>query len=49
MNFRRYGGDVHGPPDIFGLLFKKLEKVHEHDLYINQILHHFGLKTIFLG
>ena len=33
--------DVHGPPYIFCLLFKKPEKVQEHDLYLNQILHQF--------
>ena len=26
---------------------KKMEKVQEHDLYLNQILHHFNLKKIF--
>ena len=36
--------NIHGPPYIFCLLFKKTEKVLEHDLYLNQILHHFGLK-----
>ena len=41
--------DVHGPPYIFCLLFKKTEKVQEHDLYLNQILHHFDLKHFFLG
>ena len=38
--------EVHGPPYIFCLLFKKTEKVQEHDLYLNQILHHFYLKKI---
>ena len=34
MNFGGYGGgDVHIPPNIFCLLFKKTEKVQEHDLY----------------
>ena len=41
--------DVHGPPYIFCLLLKKSEKVQEHDLYLNQILHHFDLKFFFLG
>ena len=41
--------DIHGPPHIFGLLFKKMEKVQEHDLYLNQILHHFDLHNFFLG
>ena len=27
----------------FLLLFKKVKKVEEHDLYLNQILHHFDL------
>ena len=33
----------------FCLLFKKTEKVQEHDLYLNQILHHFDLKIKFVG
>ena len=33
------GMDVHCPLYIFYLLFKKTEKVQEHDLYLNQILH----------
>ena len=37
------GGGIHGPPYIFCLLFKNIEKVQEHDLYSNQILHHFDL------
>ena len=41
----RGGEGVHGTPDIFCLLFKKNEKVH--DLYENQILHHFYLKNFF--
>ena len=32
---------IHIPPYIFCLLLKKLEKVQEHDLYLNQIVHHF--------
>ena len=45
MNFGGYGGDVHGPPYIYCLLLKKnTEKVQEHDLYLNQILHHYDLK-----
>ena len=48
MNFRLYREDVHGPPYIFCLLFKKMEKVQEHDLYLNQILHHFDLKMFSL-
>ena len=39
--------DVHGPPYIFSLLFKKTEKVQEHDQCLNQILHHFGLNFFF--
>ena len=31
------------PPYIFCLLFKQMEKVQEHDLYSNQIQHHFDL------
>ena len=38
-------GDVHIPPYIFFLLFKKTEKVQDHDLYLNQILHHFDLNN----
>ena len=44
MNFGGYGGDEHGPSYIFCLLFKKMKKVQEHDLYLNQILHYFDLK-----
>ena len=43
------GGGLHGPPYIFSLLFIKSEKVKEHDLYLNQILHHFDLQKNFLG
>ena len=32
----------------FFLLFKKIEKVQEHDPYLNQILHHLDLKSFFL-
>ena len=39
--FRGLRVDIHFPPYIFCLLFKKTEKVQEHDLYLNQILHHF--------
>ena len=31
--FWGYGGDAHIPPYIFCLLFKKTEKVQEHDLH----------------
>ena len=41
--FRGGRGDVHGPQYIFYLLLKKTEKVQKHDLYLNQILHHFDL------
>ena len=34
------GGDVHIPPYIFCLLFKKIDKVQQHDLYLNKILHY---------
>ena len=43
------GGDVHIPQYIFCLLFKKMKKVQEHNQYKNQILHHFDLKSFFLG
>ena len=33
INFRRVKGGVHGSPSIFGLLFIKLEKIKEHNLY----------------
>ena len=46
MNFGGVRGDLHGPPYIFCLLFQKTEKVLEHDLYLNQILHHFDFKKI---
>ena len=49
MNFRWVWGGLHGPPNIFCLLFKKTEKIQEHDLYLNQILHHFYLIIFFLG
>ena len=49
INFDGYGGDVHGPPCIFYLLFKKTEKWQDHDLYLDQILHQFDLKIFFLG
>ena len=42
--FRGYGGDVHGPPYIFCSLLKKKKK--KHDLYLNQIPHHFDSKKI---
>ena len=38
------GGGLHHPPYIFCLLFIKTEEVQEHDLYLNQILHHFDLQ-----
>ena len=47
--FRGVWGDVHILPYIFSLLFKKTEEVKEHDLYLNQILHHFNFKKFFLG
>ena len=31
------------------IIQKKAEKVQEHDLYLNQILHHFYFKICFLG
>ena len=34
----------HGPPYIFLLFFIKMEKVQEHDLYLNLVLHHFDLQ-----
>ena len=37
-------GDVHITPYIFCLLFTNMEKVEEHDLYLNQIIHYFYLK-----
>ena len=46
MSFGGYIGDVYGPPYIFCLLFKKKEKAQEHDLYLNQILHHFEKRKI---
>ena len=49
MNFTRYRRDIHGPLYIFCLLLKKIEKVQEHDLYINKIQHHFDLKKFILG
>ena len=49
ITFWGYRRDEHVPPYIFCLLFKKTENVQEHDLYLNQILHHFNLKSFFLG
>ena len=39
---------VRGPPYIFCLLLKKTKKAQKHDLYLNQILHHFYLNHFFL-
>ena len=36
--------DKHIPQYIFCLLFKKTEKMQEHDLYLNKNLHHFDFK-----
>ena len=47
MNFGGVHGGIHGPPSIFCLLFQKIEKVQEHDLYLNQILHHSDLIFFF--
>ena len=41
MNFGRYRGGCIWSTVHFFLLLKKMEKVQEHDLYLNQILHHF--------
>ena len=44
--FRRVWGGMYmvRPPYIYCLLLKKnTEKVQEHDLYLNQILHHYDL------
>ena len=42
MNFGGYGGgDVISTVHFF--LFKKIEKIQEYDIYLNQILHHFDL------
>ena len=48
MNFGEYGEDVRIPPYIFCLLFKKKEKVQDHDQYSNQIRHHFDVNFFFL-
>ena len=34
---------------FFVYYFKKIEKVQDHDLCLNQILHHFDFKKIFIG
>ena len=47
MNFGGYRGYIYIPPNIF-FYHSKNEKVQEHDLYLNQILHHFDLKGFFL-
>ena len=38
------GGELHGAPYIFCLLFIKTENEQEHGLYKNQIRHHFDLR-----
>ena len=38
IDIYEFWGYVHIPPYIFCLLLKKIEKVQEHDLYLNQIL-----------
>ena len=44
------GGGGHTYSTIhFCLLFTNKERIQEHDLYSNQILHHFDLKLFFLG
>ena len=43
------GGGKQIPAYIFSLLLKKTEKLQEHDLYLNQILHHFDLTKKFVG
>ena len=43
------GGGVTGYTLYFCLLFIKTEKVQEHDLYLNQIIHQFDFKNVFLG
>ena len=43
--FRGGGTDIFHHT-FFCLLFKKIEKVQGHDLYLNQILHHFDLKKL---
>ena len=40
-------GDLHFLPFIFCLLFQKMEKLQEHDLYLNQILDHFDLNSFY--
>ena len=42
-------GGTYIVPHTFFVHLKKREKVHEYDLYLNQILYHFDLKIFFLG
>ena len=52
INIYEFRGDTRGMYMVyrtfFCLLFKEIEKVQEHDLYLNQIQHHFDLKHFFL-
>ena len=46
--FRGWAEGAHGLPCISRLLFIRSEKLQEHDLSYNQIMHHFNLTFFFL-
>ena len=48
INFGGTGGCTYHTVH-FLFIIQKMKKVQEHDLYLNQILHHFDLKHFFLG
>ena len=49
MNFRGVWWGCTWSTILFLFIIKKMEKVQEHDLNLNQILHHFDLNIFFLG
>ena len=47
MNFGEDGGGcTWSTVHFLFIIKKKMEKVQEHDLYLNQIIHHFDFKKI---
>ena len=44
-----WGGRTWSNIHLLFIIFKKTQKIKEHDLYLNQILHHFDIKKDFLG
>ena len=43
------GGRTWSTVHFLFIIKKNTEEVQEHDLYLDQILHHFDFKKIFLG